>query len=236
MKAAGTPNKKKTGPGAGVGGGVGGSGGGGIRRATGIKRKPSFRTGGLQYAAPLGHEVERERMYAAEREQSRVDKFWGLDLQTANINRECMLMSFEDSFSRSYQVYCANLEKQSKWKEEFNRQQYQAAYDSAVREQENRKRYMGLLFSAPNSDVILSYRWNSGSMNEELSLLIDTANAPLMDPSLLLSSTSASSLTLPPPDIGARNISLHLDGIQQVLYGCIFIEHWCWVIMSVIIL
>jgi hypothetical protein len=161
-------------------------------------------------------------MQVAEREQCRVDKFWGLDLQNANCQRECMLMSFEDSASRSYLLYCRTLEKQSTWKEEFSRQQYQAAYDSALREQENRKKYMSLLFTAASSDAIISYRWNNSDDSTLLSILGPPAagnnnGMSNVDDSFVASSLSSSQvLMLPPPDLGPRNISLHLDGIQQV--------------------
>lgn len=161
-----------------------------------------------------GHDVELERMQAAEKEQCKSDKFWGLDLQFANCSRECMYMSFEDELSRTQERIYRTSEKQSKWKDEFSRLQYQTAYDFALKEQENRKRYMSLLFTAPSSDVLMHYRWNVFEGSMQLHSLIDPPN--MSNSNVLMESQSSSQiLTLPPPDLGPRTVSLHLDGIQQ---------------------
>ncbi len=144
-------------------------------------------------------------MGAAECEQIRVDKFWGLDAQSESIARESMLMNFEDYFSKSHQQWLLTLHRQKQWEEEFKREQLQTSYNNAIKQLDCRKDYLRSLFSSDSTDVIIEYKWNS--KDQSFLETVSKGNGGMLDEN--------KEFSLLPMGLGSRSIAVHLDGLQQ---------------------
>lgn len=120
-------------------------------------------TGGVN--APLGAAAETVGMGTAEREQlSRKDKFWGVDKESRDRERDRELMSSEFERSLRHEQDCKLVLQQREWEEEYQKQLHDEAYKAAVGEMQTRREYMRSLFAASSSQVVMNYIWNPDTL------------------------------------------------------------------------
>jgi len=116
-------------------------------------------TGGVN--APLGAAAESVGMGTAEKEQlSHKDKFWGVDKESRDRERDRELMSSEFERSLRHELDCKLVLQQREWEEEYQKQLHDEAYKAAVGEMQTRREYMRALFAASSSQEVMNYIWN----------------------------------------------------------------------------
>lgn len=94
------------------------------------------------------HLIELERMRLCERNQTKVDRFWGLEKEAFQSQVEQTMMKTEDILSKKYDEQLRINFQKELWEREFENEQALKAETQALREENERKRYMSFFYTA----------------------------------------------------------------------------------------
>jgi len=109
-------------------------------------------------------------MERAEQQQTARDRFWGKDKESRDCNRERANMEEEDKRSWETEAHYALLQDRARWEAEEKRLNMARAYDAALEEMAERKRYLQTVFSTRSSEAVMMYKWKT----RDMSLLLPT--------------------------------------------------------------
>mmetsp|Transcript_9123 Transcript_9123/g.9184 ORF Transcript_9123/g.9184 Transcript_9123/m.9184 type:complete len:689 (+) Transcript_9123:153-2219(+) len=102
---------------------------------------------------------ELKNMLKAEADQKRVDRFWGLDKESFDCQRERVQMSNESELSLAQEMKYRTAQKRIQWEKEEQIKNYESAYLSSIREGQARKAYMRTLYQAESSVDVIFFDW-----------------------------------------------------------------------------
>lgn len=147
-------------------------------------------------------EQECHLMERAEHQQTRTDRFWGKDKESRDCDRERANMEEEDKRSWETEAHYALLQDRARWEAEEKRLGMARAYDAALEEMAERKRYLQTVFSTRSSEAVMMYKWKT------------------RDTSLLLSSPHQSSDSLVDEEKRGESIDYEeeMDMLRQQQY------------------
>lgn len=100
---------------------------------------------------------ELKNMRQAELQQTKVDKFWGLDKEKFDSMHELIVMSFEDERSHKLRNFIRKEQLIRNWQEE-EKKKLKDQSDN-IREQQAREDYMNFFYETKSSGSILKYSW-----------------------------------------------------------------------------
>lgn len=102
---------------------------------------------------------ELDKMEIAELEQRRVDRFWGLDKEATDCQRERIMITWESERSVLQEQLLKAASKRCLWEEEERVKSYEAAYSNSLREGQARKSYMRSFYQATSSADVMFFNW-----------------------------------------------------------------------------
>jgi Ca2+-binding EF-hand superfamily protein len=110
----------------------------------------------------LAEKMEREelRMMAAESAaQTSSDRFWGLDKELTDQEKELMEMAVEDARSSAHLRWVEQEAQEAKWHEKHEEETTKAKFARVRDEKKLRNQYMKVFWKAESSDAVMKYRW-----------------------------------------------------------------------------
>jgi len=152
---------------------------------------------------------ELNNMVAAENDQNKVDKFWGLDKEANDKLREQCDMFQEEVHSISYERYLRRRALVSQWENEYLTSKESITSEMLSIESRLRRDYLRQLYICYSPADVINYKWpplsqidTSESFHEEYKNSWKTIDAFNLDKGLNFS-------------LEFMESTIHLDGLQQ---------------------
>lgn len=160
---------------------------------------------------------ELDKMEKAESEQRKVDRFWGLDKETADCQRERVLMTVESENSLLHESLLKAALKRRLWEEDERKKAYEKAYTNSIREGQARKVYMRSFYQASSSADIMFFNWPTRQHVQAQPNSTEDSRALEQDgiERMVEEYLRRSDLGFDIVDVMQSNSSIHLGGRQQ---------------------
>jgi hypothetical protein len=179
-------------------------------RKTSLTHGRSFMRLSCAHTGMSGNEVslyESLEMTKAEREQTQLDSFWGLDKEANDKANEIAQMRQEEVHSVAHEMYCKTEEMKKFWEEEEILSSELQRKEKNIEEENARAEYLRDFYAAAASGDIINYKWPTRSS------FVPPLSAVAVDPEEGNQTDRANGYEI--WNLVGEPSTIHLDGLQQ---------------------